>query len=93
MFKIEIISEIRYFYSSFIRTRKNKFTKRKEENHIWSKWDMKDRNIKLVMHFIKRSVKKENVLFFKKSKMRYLGKRYMRNSHSSITINSMIVLP
>ena len=54
MFKIEIILENKYFYSSFIGKRKRKFTKRKEENHVWLKWDMKDKNIKQVIPFIKK---------------------------------------
>jgi hypothetical protein len=54
MFKIEIILENKYFYSSFIGKRKRKFTKRKEENHVWLKWDTKDKNIKQVIPFIKK---------------------------------------
>lgn len=65
--------------------------RRKGKDPVLLEWDMKGKNIKQVIHFIKRLAQKEIVLSLKRSKMKCLEKRYMKNSHNWKIKNCMIV--
>jgi hypothetical protein len=70
--------EMKWFCNSFTNKRKERFMNKKERNLTWLVWGMKDINTKQVIYFIRWYAYNKIVPFYKRSKMKFLGKKYMK---------------